>query len=252
MKEFKDKLVFNLGEERGLVGQVAQNGQTINVNDTSKEPNWIDLDPAIKSALFTPVQVEKVILGVFALFSKEKNAFTEEDEHDITLLANNLAIGIENARNQERVKKHLTRMSALHNIDLAINSSTDLHTTLNIFLEHVTTQLKIDAADVLLSRLNTSTYEFTAGRGFNTHEIENSNIRAGMSLDKKVALKRGIIYLTGLTDQEISPSFTAMWAAEGFSTYLGGAFNSKRQSDRGIGSFPTCTIRPRSGMDRLF
>ncbi|MGD0708349.1 MAG: HD domain-containing phosphohydrolase [Anaerolineaceae bacterium] len=227
LKGFKDKLVFNLGEEQGLVGQVAQNEQTITIADTSKEPNWIDLDPAIKSALFTPVHFEKVILGVFALFSKEKNAFTEEDEHDITVLANNLAIGIENARNQERVKKQLTRISALHNIDLAINSSMDLHTTLNIFLEHVTTQLKIDAADVLLSRLNASTHEFTAGRGFNTREIGNNSIRTGKSLDKKVALKRGIIHVTGLTDQEVSPSFTAMCAAEGFSTYLGAPLIAK-------------------------
>jgi response regulator RpfG family c-di-GMP phosphodiesterase len=227
LKNFKDKLVFNLGEERGLVGKIAQNGQTINITDTSKEPNWIDLDPTIKSALFTPVQVEKVILGVFALFSKEKNAFTEEDEHDITLLANNLAIGIENARNQERVRKQLTRISALHEIDLAISSSTDLHTTLNIFLEHVATQLKVAAADVLLARLNSSTYEFTAGRGFNTHEIENSNIRAGKSLDKKVVLKRGIIYANRLTDEEVSPDFTAMWAAEGFTTYLGAPLIAK-------------------------
>lgn len=221
LTNFNEWFVFNLGEKQGLVGLVAQNGQTINIPDTSKEPNWIGLDQTIKSALFTPVYFEKNLLGVIALFNKEKDAFTEEDEHDIAILANSLAIISENNKNQERVKKQLTRVSALHNIDLVINSNMDLHTTLNIFLEHVTTQLKIDAADVLLSRPHALTYEFFAGRGFNTSKINNNSIRKGRSLDKKVAKERKVVHVTGLTDQEVSLDFTAMWETEGFLTYFG-------------------------------
>jgi response regulator RpfG family c-di-GMP phosphodiesterase/putative methionine-R-sulfoxide reductase with GAF domain len=227
LTNFKERLVFNLGEKQGLVGLVAQNGQTINIPDTSKEPNWISFDQTIKSALYTPVYFEKTLLGVIALFNKENNAFTEEDVHDIAILANSLAIMIENNRNQENVKKQLTRISALHDIDMVINSNMDLHTALNIFLEHATTQLKIDAADILLSRLNTHNYEFAVGRGFNTHEINNNGIRIGRSLDKKVAIERNIVHVIGLTDQLVSPEFTAMWAAEGFSTYLGAPLIAK-------------------------
>jgi response regulator RpfG family c-di-GMP phosphodiesterase len=219
--KFKEKFIFNLEEKQGLVGLVAKNGQTINIADTSNEPNWIPVDPTIKSALFTPVFFGKNLLGVIALFSKEKDSFTEEDDHNIAALANNLAIAIENNKSQEKIKKQLARMSALHNIDIAINSSMDLNITLNILLKHVTTQLKIDAADVLLSNLDTSTYEYTAGCGFNTPEIENNNIWMGRSLYKKVVKERRIIHVTGLTDQEVSPAFMKMWAAEGFLTYFG-------------------------------
>ena len=82
------------------------------------------------------------------------------------VLANSLAVSIENNRNQENVRKQLTRVSALHNIDIAINSSMDMHTTLNILLEHVTSQLKIDAADVVLYNFNSPNLEFAAGKGF--------------------------------------------------------------------------------------
>ncbi|MDR3573009.1 MAG: GAF domain-containing protein [Anaerolineaceae bacterium] len=218
---FNEKFIFNLGENQGFVGLVATKGQTINIADTSNEPDWIPLDQTIKSALFTPVYFEKNLLGVIALFSKEKDSFNEEDEHNIAALANTLAIAIENNKNQEKIKKQLARMSALHNIDIAINGTMDLNITLNILLRHVTTQLKVDAADVLLSRLDTSNYEYTAGFGFNTPKIKNNNIRKGKSLDKKVVIERRIVQVIELTESEVSPEFTNMWAAEGFSTYIG-------------------------------
>jgi response regulator RpfG family c-di-GMP phosphodiesterase len=221
LSNLKDKLVFNLGEKIGLVGLVAQNEQIANIPDTSKEPNWLNLDPTIKSALFTPVHFEKKLLGVIGLFSKEQNAFTEEDEYDVAVLSNNLALAIENINNQEQVKKQLARLSALHSIDKAIIGSSDLNFTLNILLDHVTALLKIDAADVLLSQINVPTNKFIAGRGFNTLRVENDIIRVGNSLDKKVAEERRIIHVTELADQEVSPEFVMMWAKEGFSTYFG-------------------------------
>jgi GAF domain-containing protein len=204
----------------GLAGLVAQSGQTINVGDTSKEPNWINLDPSIKSALFAAVRFENTLLGVIGIFNREIDAFSEEDEHDITSLANTLAIAIENNNSQEQAKKQITRISALHNIDLAINSSMDLNTTLNIFLTHVTTLLKVDAADVLLSRPNSSTLEFSVGRGFTTPAIGRDNLREGKSLDKKAVVERNMIRVYGLSDQEVSTEFKSMWVKERFATYF--------------------------------
>ncbi len=102
---FRDQLVFNLGEIQGLVGLVAQSGQFINVADTSREPRWIALDPTIKSALFIPVNYEKCLLGVVALFSIEKDTFTEADEHNIAALANSLAISIVNRKVEEDIRQ---------------------------------------------------------------------------------------------------------------------------------------------------
>jgi PAS domain S-box-containing protein len=95
---YKDRLVFDLGEEQGLVGLVAQNRQLINIGDTSGNPLWIELDQRIHSALLAPVYYGKYLLGVVALFNIEKNAFSEEDERNIAALANSLAISIINKR----------------------------------------------------------------------------------------------------------------------------------------------------------
>jgi signal transduction histidine kinase/CheY-like chemotaxis protein len=102
---FKDKLVFNFGEEQGLVGLVAQSKHPINIADTTQDARWITLDANIHSALFVPVDYEKRLLGVIALFSEEKYAFSEEDEHNIAALANSLAIAIENKKVEGEIRQ---------------------------------------------------------------------------------------------------------------------------------------------------
>ncbi len=251
-KNIKEKFDFYPGDKKGLAGLVAQNGQTINIGDTSKEPDWVNLDPSIKSALFTSVRCEDALLGVIGLFSQETNAFTEEDERDIGSLANNLAIAIDNNHNQLLAKKQLAHISALHNIDLAINSSMDLKTTLNIFVEHVAAQLKVDAVDVLLAQPNSSAFEYFAGRGFVTREIKGMNLRKGKSLDKKAVIERSLVRAKGLTYQEVTPEFKAMWAKEGFETYFAMPLISKGDAVGVLEVFLRELFRPRSGLDRLF
>lgn len=218
---YKEKLVFDLGKEQGLVGLVAQSGQTINVPDISIEPRWIILDPAILSALLIPVKYEKKLLGVVVLCSSEKNAFNQDDERNMATLANSLAIAIENKKNQEQVQKQLQRLSALHNIDMAIKGSTDIHSILNIFLDYVTRQLKIDAADVLLYNSSVLTCELAARRGFNTRAIENKNLQHEKNLAERVIIERRTVHISRLADIAVSPSFTSMCELEGFVVYLG-------------------------------
>ena len=217
----KERLKFNLGEKSGLVGLVAQKKQIINIGDTSRNPDWINLDPSIKSALFVPVHFEEKILGVIALFSEKVNAFNEDDEHDIEVLSNHLAIAIENNTNQEKVRIQLSRISALYNIDLAISSGSGLDSTLNILLKNVMVLLNVDAVDVLLSNKNTLKNDFMIGLGFKTDLIKSNTIRDGNSLDNKVAIEHRIIQITDLNDQLVSAEFKAMWKEEGFLTYIG-------------------------------
>ena len=95
--ELKEKWIFDLGEERGLVGLVAQTLQPLIVSDTSLEPRWVVLDGTNRSALFVPVQFETRLWGVAAITSNETDNFNEEDARNIITLANNLAIALESA-----------------------------------------------------------------------------------------------------------------------------------------------------------
>ena len=219
--ELKDKLDFDYGEKRGIVGWVAQTGQLLNLADTNSEPNWIAIDPEIRSALFVPMFFEKKLLGLLALFARETNAFSEEDCNDITALANNLAIAIANDQSEKRVQKQLSRISALHNIDTAINSSLDLRNMLDVFLKQALAQLKMDAGDILLGNNRFVTCEIAAGRGFTSHREELFPFQVDRNLAKRVFTERVIVQIRDIKNESVHPEFTKMWALEGFSTYIG-------------------------------
>ncbi len=217
----KDTFVFPIHDQQNLVALTATGKKIINIPDTTRESRWIDHDHKINSALYIPVLYEKQLRGVVVLCSIEKNGFSEEDERNMATLSNSLATAIENKKNQEQVKKQLDRLAALHSIDLAIKGSTDLHAVLNIFLDSVTRQLKVDAVDVLLYNSSLLSYDFAAGRGFTTRAIENRDLRQGKSLAERVILERHIVQINRLSDMQTSPAFEAMCHAEGFAAYFG-------------------------------
>lgn len=216
---FRENLVFDRGQAAGLVGLVAKTGETINIPDTTKDSRWISLDQTIQSAIFVPVQYERRIIGVLSLFSAASHDFNEEDERNIITLANSLAIALENKTNQEQVQNQLQRLSALHNIDVAINCSMDLRATLNILLSHVMAQLKVDASDVVLFNWHSRSYEYMTGSGFNTLTIENFG--SGRNVAEKAILERRTIHIARLTDQPVPASFINLWEKENFADYWG-------------------------------
>ncbi len=62
-------LQFTSGEPRGLVGLVAAERTPLYLPDTSADPRWIPIDPAIRSALWVPVEREQQLYGVLAVTS---------------------------------------------------------------------------------------------------------------------------------------------------------------------------------------
>jgi len=68
-------------------------------------------------------------------------------------------------RSEQEVTRQLHRLRALREIDLAIIGSTDMYLSLQIVLEHVLTQLSIDAADILLLNHHTQALRFGALTG---------------------------------------------------------------------------------------
>jgi len=216
-----DRLVFSLGEETGLVGKVALTGKIVNIPETTADPRWIPLDTSIHSALFIPVIYEKNIRGVLSLFSQQPNAFDSSDEQDLTALVNSLAIAIENQNNQNRVQKQLDRLSALHNIDVAINSNMDLRATLNTVLAQVMEQLSVDSSDIIIYNRYTMTYEYGAGIGYNSRPKENHEMRQRMFFAEKAIMERRLIHVEGDIEKTLSPEVAEIWRVEGLKAYWG-------------------------------
>jgi putative nucleotidyltransferase with HDIG domain len=218
---YRNRLVFKLGDDQGLVGRAAATLEVINIPDTEVDPRWIRMDKSIESALFIPVLFETRLIGVMALFSREKNAFGMEDLQNITALTNSLAVAIENSETDRQLQRQLQKLSALHNLDMTINSSLDLRTTLNAIIAVGMEQLAVDAADIVLFNRFSLTYEFAAGHGFKTRPQDSQEKRERMVLAERAILERRIVHERGENRDDFSPVMAALWEKEEASDYWG-------------------------------
>ncbi len=92
---------FSMGE--GLAGQVAQEGRAILINDTTRDDRVKD-SAETQSVALSPFWSGGRILGVFALESKQKNAFTQQELNvleALTLLIESTIYRFEQARKKK-------------------------------------------------------------------------------------------------------------------------------------------------------
>jgi PAS domain S-box-containing protein len=100
---------------------------------------------------------------------------------------------------ETRIQLQIKRLAALRDIDSAINSSLDLHITLQMFLDHAVTQLNVDAADILLLEPETGILHFAAGAGFRSDALRHSHVPMGASFAGRAALEERVIEVQDLT-----------------------------------------------------
>lgn len=83
---------------QGLVGRAAQLREPALVEDTSRDPQYIEVTPGIRSEVAIPLMLKNEVIGVLNLESERLACFSSEDMHTLILLAPQIAAAIENAR----------------------------------------------------------------------------------------------------------------------------------------------------------
>ncbi len=99
---------LKIGEE-GIIGFIAQNQQARIALDVGADPaffNNADL-PDTRSEVALPLISGEQIMGILDIQSIEVNAFTETDMFTLSILADQIAIAIQNARLYEQSQKAL-------------------------------------------------------------------------------------------------------------------------------------------------
>jgi PAS domain S-box-containing protein len=122
---------------------------------------------------------------------------------------------------QEKLKRHMDNLTALRNIDNAINGSLDLRITLKVLLMEALKQLNVDAAVVLLLNPYSQTLEYASGQGFHTDRISFARVRMGESCAGRVAKEHRTLFLGDITAAEEGAAPKALVESEGFKSYVG-------------------------------
>ncbi len=130
---------------------------------------------------------------------------------------------------EERIRRHMEHLTALVEIDHAINFSFDLNLSLTTLLTHVIVQLGVDAADVLLFNPASQTLEYVAGRGFHTKTVEHARQPLGEGYAGQVAQERSILHIPDLAKEHDSFLARMLLAGEDFVGYHGVPLIAKGQ-----------------------
>lgn len=122
---------------------------------------------------------------------------------------------------EERTQRQCQRFSALHSIDLAISSSVSIHMTLNIFMDHLLTQLGVDAGNVLLLNPRSNMLEYAASRGFRTDALKHSHVRLGEGYAGAAASENRVVSISDLREEKGGFTQSKFIDEEDFISYYG-------------------------------
>lgn len=153
--------VFVLGD--GVIAEVARTGQPVRVGerhvDRAREQagadvlsthNIVGSDGPASSVMAVPLLMGIRLIGVVALFAKQPEAFTAEDEEMIATMASQAATAIVNARRYAESEQERRQTEALADVARAVGESLRPGEVLRLILRHSRALLRANGAVIAL------------------------------------------------------------------------------------------------------
>jgi putative nucleotidyltransferase with HDIG domain len=203
---------------------VSQLGSVFTIPDLQSVPSQTYLDQFnelnMRSMAFATMTYEEELIGSLNAITLGRNRdFTEDELMLLQGLADQAALAIINTRLYKDARRRLEHLQALRAIDIAISSNHILKETLNVLLEQITKQLRVDAAVILLLDETKGRLEFGASLGFQTSTLRYTSLRVGEGMAGAAAQKQEIIHVHDLRTDPKSLVNASSLAKEGFVSY---------------------------------
>ncbi len=210
----------------GVTGHVAATGEICITRDLPHDPVAVFLPGeverlrAIRGGISLPLRTQEHIVGVLHIWRHEDRGFADAEVRLLTSITEMAGNALHRAALHEQTEQRLQRLTALRAVDTAITASPDLHLTLDVLLNQVTAQLRVDAADILLLNPHSERLEHAAGRGFRTAALQATRLRLGEGYAGRAALERRIVHIPDLRTRHTDFLRSPLFATEAFiSTY---------------------------------
>lgn len=231
----------------GLLGWIMNNNKTRRYADMTIEKLPVDSPQQgkpIRSWMGVPLINKGEMIGAISVQCFKADVYSESHQRLLESMAAQLAVALANVRLIEQAQNQVERLAALHDIDTAINSSLDIRVIMNILLDQVIQRLQVDAAVVLLLDQRSRQLEFTADRGFRTHDIEKYSIGVGEDLSGQKAFEQHLVQALdeGVTGEK--PGYAEIMQKEGFESFYSVPLIAKGQIKGVLDVFHRAPLNP--------
>jgi len=168
-----------------------------------------------------PLHSNENVIGALCINVPLPREITPGEVRILNALAEIGGNTIQRMRLHEQTVKQLQRLDALRTIDLVISSTRNLQVTLNLVLNQIIQQLKVDAAAILLTKPASGRLEFAAGEGFYSRNIESTDTRIGEGYAGQAVLERRTVRVPDLRNEDQRFMRRELLADEEFVSYFG-------------------------------
>lgn len=168
-----------------------------------------------------PIKTAVETIGIFSIAAPISRHFRSDEMRLLTTITEIAGNAIHRMRLHEQTELNVRRLNSLRAVDMTITASLDLRITLDILLEQLINQMKVDAADVLLYHGNIRSLEYATGRGWRRSMFRRNGQRLDDDYAEKVIAERKIVQFNDQNSHEASPLETPIFREEGFKSYIG-------------------------------
>jgi PAS domain S-box-containing protein len=233
----------------GIAGAVFKTGQ-ISVSkefatDLLPLENVRDQLPVGWGGACVPIRTVREAVGVLFV-SVELPRQLQADEINLLVTLSEMAgNAIRRADLHEQTERQLQRLASLRAVDMAINTILDLRVTLGILIDHIISQLRVDAVNILLINPNTQTLYNAASSGFRSDAFKNIRLYIGDSLAGQAIRTRTTVHIPNLSESKLLQRVQLL-TEEGFVTYFGVPLIAKGQIKGVLEAFHRSLLEPDS------
>jgi GAF domain-containing protein/FixJ family two-component response regulator len=147
-----------------------------------------EAEEAITSVLVVPLKLRGEAMGTLSVSSSERDReFSTNDKYLLSVLADYVAIGVENARLYENVERRAGELDLLNEVGQALSSMLDLEQALTLVMERINSILKVEAGSLLLVDEEAGELVFQIALGQKSQQVKPLRLRIGQGIAGRVA-----------------------------------------------------------------
>jgi putative methionine-R-sulfoxide reductase with GAF domain len=156
-----------ISKGKGLVGRAAETNSSVLVQDTSQDPNWLPnpLLPDTKSEVAVPISIGADVLGVLDVQQNIVSGLNQEDVILLQSIANQVAIGVRNARSYEESRSQAELETLINTIGQKIQRAGTVEDVLQTAIREMGIALGASRVSASLQPSRTATESYDAGGG---------------------------------------------------------------------------------------
>ncbi|MBN1440582.1 MAG: GAF domain-containing protein [Anaerolineales bacterium] len=174
---------------QSIVGWVTENARPRVADDVTADPMHRPnpLLPATRAELGIPLRIGETVIGALDVQSTLPYAFTPDDITILQVIADQIAIAVENARLFSTTREYLARHRSLYQVTTAAASSSSLDNALFSAAQGLRVTMNGSRVALFLLNPDKDTLVVRAHSGFNSREVEKMRVPLGQGVQGWVA-----------------------------------------------------------------